>query len=402
MRQELTTADAALRALSTHRAQVVAGCIPFDTHAPTALFEPNRWETFDRGWLEHRGEQALAALDSTSLSAPNRSGLPGEIQYRELPGPDEHLRRVHDAVSKIRAAASVTVASDSEAADTPAPEAMSAEPIALEKVVLARALEMHLPSPVQPMSLLDRMVAQDHHGRGFLSALSAAGERFTGTHMVGSSPEILIERRGNQIFTHPLAGTMRREPDDRQADRNAALSLQNSFKDLDEHRFVVEAIEQTLRPLCSDLDVPPLPTLTHTPHVWHLGTPITGTLKSPTTTALELALALHPTPAVAGTPQAQAIEHIQQVEADRGFYAGAVGWSDASGDGHWRVLLRAAHISDDGSTVIAQAGGGIVADSIAEDELLETYLKLSPVVSALGGQQWLKAHVDAVAAVGRR
>lgn len=67
--------------------------------------------------------------------------------------------------------------------------------------------------------------------------------------------------------------------------------------------------------------------------MWHLGTPISGTLKDKDLTALELALAAHPTPAICGTPAEAAQALIETAETDRGFYAGAVGWCDSSGDG---------------------------------------------------------------------
>ena len=78
---------------------------------------------------------------------------------------------------------------------------------------------------------------------------------------------------------------------------------------------------------------PPTPQLSQTAAVWHLSTPITGRLREKSTTALDLAVALHPTPAVGGVPAAAAAELIGELEGDRGFYAGAVGWCDQRGDG---------------------------------------------------------------------
>lgn len=72
-----------------------------------------------------------------------------------------------------------------------------------------------------------------------------------------------------------------------------------------------------------------------------------GRLRDKSTTAIDLALPLHPTPAVGGVPTKAASELIAKLEGDRGFYAGAVGWCDASGDGHWVVAIRCAQLSAD-------------------------------------------------------
>lgn len=128
--------------------------------------------------------------------------------------------------------------------------------------------------------------------------------------------------------------------------RRPARQRQN----LAEHRFVVDAIAEALAPLCSEVSVPDGPTLTSTPAVWHLATPITATLADPATTALDLALALHPTPAVAGSPTDLALQTIDLLESgrNRDFYAGMVGWCDASGDGEWMVAIRCLDIAADG------------------------------------------------------
>ncbi|MCP2288897.1 chorismate binding enzyme [Nocardia amikacinitolerans] len=88
--------------------------------------------------------------------------------------------------------------------------------------------------------------------------------------------------------------------------------------------------------------------------------------------ALELAAALHPTPAICGTPTAAAARLIAELEGDRGFYAGAIGWCDAGGNGEWMVSIRCAELAADGRSLLAHAGGGIVAESDPAAELAET------------------------------
>jgi menaquinone-specific isochorismate synthase len=97
---------------------------------------------------------------------------------------------------------------------------------------------------------------------------------------------------------------------------------------------------------------------------------------------LDLAAALHPTAAVAGTPRLDAQQLLAELEPfDRGRYAGPVGWIGADGDGEWAIALRGAQI--EGSTIRAFAGCGIVAGSEPDAELAETELKFSPIREAL-------------------
>ena len=94
--------------------------------------------------------------------------------------------------------------------------------------------------------------------------------------------------------------------------------------------------------------------------MWHLGTRIHATLKDPQTSAAELLAQLHPTPAVCGTPRLAALQRIRELEpVPRGFYAGAVGWLDAQGDGDWYVAIRCARLQ--GTQLRLYAGAGIVA-----------------------------------------
>ncbi|MBF6841801.1 isochorismate synthase, partial [Acinetobacter baumannii] len=183
--------------------------------------------------------------------------------------------------------------------------------------------------------------------------------------------------------SYPLAGSAPRQTD---PDRDAAVGheLRTSAKDLTEHRYVVEHIEQALAPLCDSLEVPDGPELTQTNELWHLATPNVGQLTDPDTTALELALRIYPTPAVCGTPTDAAEALISTAESDRGFYAGAVGWCGSSGDGEYMVAIRCAEVSADGATARAWAGGGIVADSDAQQEFDETTAKLQTIMRSLG------------------
>ena len=145
---------------------------------------------------------------------------------------------------------------------------------------------------------------------------------------------------------------------------------------------MVDAIAAVLEPLCESLTWDPEPALHSTPNVWHLSTRFRGRLREPVPTALELALALHPTPAVGGAPRAEALALMQQLEGfDRGSYAGPVGWVDAEGNGTWAIALRCALLRADRATLYA--GAGIVGESDPDGELDETERKFRAFLDAL-------------------
>lgn len=157
---------------------------------------------------------------------------------------------------------------------------------------------------------------------------------------------------------HPLAGSRDATPTPYPT-REAAAALKSSDKDQREHRAVAEAVFDALNPYCSSFRRRTQRRWCRMATMWHLGTRIVGKLKDPSTSAAELAAVLHPTPAVCGLPRDHAAEVIRELESyDRGFYAGAVGLTDESGDGQWFVSLRCAEVA--GSRARLYAGAGIV------------------------------------------
>ena len=148
---------------------------------------------------------------------------------------------------------------------------------------------------------MHRLVANDAAANAYLADLTAAGGGYSGAALVGASPELLVARRGDQVTCRPFAGSAPRlaDPD---ADEASGAALAASAKNRHEHQLVVDAMREALDPLCVDLQIAPEPQLSKTAAVWHLYTPITGRLREKSTTALDLAVALHPTPAVGGVP----------------------------------------------------------------------------------------------------
>ncbi|KQU04340.1 hypothetical protein ASG56_13295 [Rhodococcus sp. Leaf7] len=323
---------------------VLVGAIGFDASTRCALVEPKEFRRYD------------------VPRTPEPATLPVAVVASQNPPPDKHVARVRRALTVLQHPGS-----------------------ALHKVVLARSITLVFDSPLSPVMLADKLIEDNPMHNGFAVDLTAAGGPYFGRHLVGSSPELLVRRTGTEVVCRPFAGTAARQQDP-DADRQAGADLLASAKNLAEHRFVVDAIADALAPLCSEVSVPDGPTLTSTPAVWHLATPITATLRDSSTTALDLALALHPTPAVAGSPTDLALQTIDIIESGRSrdFYAGMVGWCDADGDGEWMVAIRCLDIAADGLSGVATAGGGIVAASDPDAELGETTAKFATILSAFG------------------
>lgn len=250
----------------------------------------------------------------------------------------------------------------------------------LEKVVLGRVLELTFGERVDGAEWLRRFYAQNSGGYVFAIDLAEPGEPMH--KLMGASPELLLQKRGGEVFTNPLAGSRPRGRNPSEDEENARTLL-GSEKDHREHALVIDAVAEALRPYCRELSVPPRPSLLSTPTMWHLSTSIHGTLRDPRCMSIELAQALHPTPAVAGHPRAQATALIAQLEgASRGPFAGAVGHCDARGDGEWAVTLRCAEVMEQSARLFA--GAGVVAGSDPWSELDETGAKFRTALRALG------------------
>lgn len=336
---------AASAALTDGSADVVVGALPFDIRSKAALLTPTKVTFCD----------ALPAWPTTALPAVRIDAM--------LPAPEEHRARIRRALDQLTGPGS-----------------------ALEKVVLARALRLVADGPLDERAILHRLLGADPEATAYLADLSVAGGEYTGTALVGASPELLVARSGDLVTCQPFAGSAPRSADP-QVDVANGAALAESGKNRHEHQLVVDTMRVALEPLCTELDVAPQPQLSRTAALWHLSTPIRGRLRDSCTTAIDLALALHPTPAVGGVPTQVAVDLIAALEGDRGFYAGAVGWCDARGDGRWVVAIRGAQLAADRLGALAQAGGGIVAESDPDDEVAETTTKFKTILSALGVQQ---------------
>jgi menaquinone-specific isochorismate synthase len=239
----------------------------------------------------------------------------------------------------------------------------------LAKVVLAREVTADLGRPLDAASVLAKLRREQPECFTY-----AAGS------YVGASPELLARRRGLEVVSRPMAGTVA-QGGDPGADRRLVAAMAASAKEQAEHRLVVDDVRAKLARLGDRYAETEGPDVVRLSTVAHLATTVRCRL-SRCTSALDVAAHLHPTPAVAGVPEAAALAAIAELEGfDRGLYAGPVGWVDARGDGDWAVALRSATL--DGNRARLVAGAGIVAGSDADAEWDETEAKLAAMRSAL-------------------
>jgi len=246
----------------------------------------------------------------------------------------------------------------------------------LSKVVLARS---HHELPITLATVLPRLRRRYPTCAVFAFGV---GERT----FFGASPEKLVALHGNRVDTVALAGTVPRGADEAE-DIALAAEMLGWSKTRSEHGFVVDDITQRLATLGLVGATPEVPEVMKLARVQHLRTPISARVErgngdSDDIDVLRIASVLHPTPAVGGTPTENALEWIREHESfDRGWYAAPVGWCDLDGNGELRVALRSALAGPDGVDLFA--GAGIVADSVPDDELGETGMKLRALLDVM-------------------
>jgi menaquinone-specific isochorismate synthase len=323
---------------------VAFGALPYDRDAPASLVVPAELHglTADGSrWVTTTGPGGTAH-SATASTVPR---TPSSVTVRSV-------RPVEEWCAAVEAATKRIVDGD------------------LTKVVLARELEVHTDVPIDAATLLARF-----------RAVAPSALHYCVDGFVGATPELLVSRVGDVVRAHPMAGTTPRtgDPD---ADQRRSGELLGSTKNRVEHQITIDMVHETLLPWCSYLDAEPTPSVVAAGPVQHLATLVEGRLGRPAPSVLELVAALHPTPAVGGWPRAEALAVQAALEgADRGRYAGPVGWVDAAGNGAWGVGIRGVQL--DGTVARVFAGVGVVADSDPLAELEETRAKAQAVLGTL-------------------
>jgi salicylate biosynthesis isochorismate synthase/menaquinone-specific isochorismate synthase len=243
----------------------------------------------------------------------------------------------------------------------------------MSKVVLAREVIVSAGAAHDPAALFGAMREQFPACFCFCCGTPEAA-------FIGASPELLVRRSGASVSTVALAGSTRRSSDPA-VDDHLGEQLLRSDKDRREQEIVSKRIIRTLRPHAVWVEAAAEPEIVKVANIQHLATPVIAQLAEPHS-AIELAGMLHPTPAVGGEPWPQAAKAIADLEGmDRGWYAGPVGWMDATEDGEFCVALRSALLRDREAHLFA--GVGVVAGSDPAAELAETEVKLEALLPLL-------------------
>ncbi len=208
--------------------------------------------------------------------------------------------------------------------------------------------------------------------------------RTEGVTLVGSSPEPMVQLRGRTVISRPIAGTRRRGVDD-EHDRRLAAELIEHPKERAEHVMLVDLARNDVGRVAEFGTVRPdeFMTLERYSHVMHLTSQVSGTLRDGLG-PIDVLRATLPAGTVSGAPKVRAMEIIDALEpVKRGPYAGVVGYLDWSGNLDTAICIRTMFVRADGVTASLQAGAGVVADSVPEDEDLECHNKAAALLAAI-------------------
>ncbi|HEX6687195.1 MAG TPA: isochorismate synthase [Solirubrobacterales bacterium] len=318
-----------------------------------------------------QGGEAFLTVNLVVSPGDNADGLADQMAARiailrtdPLPMLDPHLADRPE----IR---SVRLPSEFEAAVEAATERIDNSE--MSKVVLAREVTVEAGAAHNPAAIFGALREQFPSCFCFCRGTPEAA-------FLGASPELLIRRSGAGASTVALAGSTRRSSDPA-VDDHLGEQLLRSDKNRREQRIVAERIVRKLRPHSVWVQTAPEPEVIKVANIQHLATPVIAQLAE-SHSAVELAGLLHPTPAVGGEPWPGAAATITDLERmDRGWYAGPVGWMDATEDGEFCVALRSALLRDREARLFA--GVGVVAGSDPAAELEETEVKLQALLPLL-------------------
>ena len=200
--------------------------------------------------------------------------------------------------------------------------------------------------------------------------------------IIGASPEMLVRVEDGTIDYHPIAGTIRRGKSEIE-DQQLAEKLKSDEKELAEHIMLVDLGRNDVGKVSEpgSVQVTQLMDIERYSHVMHIVSHITGVLKNGLT-AYDVLRSCFPAGTVSGAPKIRAMEVLAELELDRrGPYAGTVGYFGFSGNMDTAITIRTVVLKN--GTAYVQAGGGIVADSIEENEFQETQNKAAAVLQAI-------------------
>ncbi len=243
------------------------------------------------------------------------------------------------------------------------------------QVNLSRGWEAQACEPFTSASLYQRL-------RKSNPAPFSALVRYSNKTIISSSPERLVHTEGMCVQTRPIAGTRPRAQNNHE-DQQLATELMDNVKERAEHIMLIDLERNDLGRVCQpgSIEVDALMVRESYAHVHHIVSNIRGQLRDGTMPG-EVIRAVFPGGTITGCPKVRCMEIIHELEGEaRGAYTGSVGYINDNGDMDLNILIRS--LVSDGKTVKFRAGGGIVADSVAEREVDETRSKAKGLLLAL-------------------
>ena len=200
--------------------------------------------------------------------------------------------------------------------------------------------------------------------------------------IAGASPETLVRKIDDKVTTFPIAGTRPRGKDEKE-DIMLEEGLKKDQKELAEHNMLVDLGRNDIGKISKfgSVNVTRYQYIQKFSHVMHITSTVEGTIKEDKD-AIDALLSVLPAGTLSGAPKIRAAQIIDELEPElRGIYGGAIGYIDFEGNMDTCICIRTAIKKND--DVYVQAGGGIVLDSVAENEYQETENKAKAILKAL-------------------
>ena len=338
-------------------------------------------------------DMAVGLYDT--VAAFDLAGRKAWVLARDVPGAPGHRPpariRAETLAAKLRAAPALglpdwsvrgTWRAETDRARFEAMVARAVEYIRAGDIFQANVTQRFLaeiPSGLDPFTLYRRL-------RRLSPSPFAAYVNAPGVRMLSASPErFLALDRSGRIETRPIKGTRPRGADPAE-DARFVAELRASEKDRAENLMIVDLLRNDLSRVSAigSVRVPELFTLETFARVHHLVSAVEGRL-APGANALDLIAAAFPGGSVTGAPKIRAVEIIHELEpARRGPYCGSLAWIGFDGAMDSSIVIRTLWLAE--GLAVAQAGGGIVADSVPAAEYEETMVKAAPLLAALAGE----------------
>ena len=247
----------------------------------------------------------------------------------------------------------------------------------VEKIVISRKIEMLLSRELNLNHVINHF--KENYPECYLFIFHRGKSSF-----LGATPERLVKFCEGTLKIEALAGSASRgktEEEDLLLEKN----LLNNEKDIKEHDYVVDHIEDSISGQVEDFTIEKKHSIKKLNNIQHISTFITAKMNS-NNTPMNIIKELFPTPAVCGFPKEVSLNLIKKLENHyRGLYSGIIGWFNFNDEGEFAVAIRSALTY--GNKLIAFAGCGIVEKSDPDLEYEETELKFKPILSVFNENQ---------------